>query len=68
MLKPTCGFVYVFQVVSVADEGACVELSVVLGEGVADGDGGCIFTASELQDAKMIAQMMKMNCFLIKTP
>jgi hypothetical protein len=27
-----------------------------------------ILTASELQDAKMIARMMKIECFLIKTP
>ena len=68
MLKPTCGFVYVFQGVSVTDKGACVELFAVLGAGVVDGDGDSILTASELQDVKMIAKMMKMDCFLIKTP
>ena len=68
MLKPTCEFVYVFQVVSVTDEGACVELSAVLGDGVADGDGDCVLPASELQDANRIAKMRKMYCFLIKTP
>ena len=68
MLKPTCAFIYVFQVVSVTDEGACVELSAVLGDGVADGDGDCVLPASELQDANRIAKMRKMYCFLIKTP
>jgi len=68
MLKPTCGFVYVFQAVSVTGEGACVELSAGLGDGAADGDGDCGLPVSELQDANRIAKMRKMDCFFIKTP
>ena len=43
-------------------------MSVVLEKGVADGDGDCVLTASELQDVNMIAKTRKMDCFLIRTP
>jgi len=39
MLNPTSAFEYVFQGASKPDEAAWVELAVVLGEGIVDGDG-----------------------------
>ena len=51
MLKPTSAFVYVFQ-------GACVELTAVLGE------GDCVVSASELQDTSTITKIRNNGSFL----
>jgi len=58
MLKPTSAFVYVFQDASTSEEGACVALTVGVGE------GDCVFCANELHDASTITTMRTMDCFL----
>ena len=58
MLKPTSVFVYVFQDASISEEGACVELTAVLGE------GGRVSPANELQDTNTITKIRNRDSFL----
>src|SRR5687767_6957498 len=58
MLKPTSAFVYVFQDASTSEEGACVALTIGVGE------GDCVFCANELHDASTITKIRNMDRFL----